>query len=132
MITASTPLPPVSVLPGFSLDAAIWDAMIKAAGPKDAVWLVRQIAVDLDRMQANLIASLAQGEPTAIRRASHALAGLGGTIGASDLHDAAQHLNEAAHRRDVARVTALGGEVQVRLAAILALVRHRLSAMAAT
>lgn len=131
MDRAPAPLPPVSVLPGFSLDTVIWDAMIKAAGPKDAVWLVRQIAVDLDRMQANLIASLAQGEPAAIRKASHALAGLCGTIGASDLHDAAQHLNEAAHRRDVARVTALGADVQVRLAAILALVRHRLSAMAA-
>lgn len=132
MDTTPAPLPPVSCLPGFSLDMATWDAMIKAAGPKDALWLVRQIAVDLDRMQTDLIASLAQGDPAAIRKASHALAGLGGTIGATDLHDAAQHLNEAAHRRDVARMTALGRDLQVRLAASLALVRHRLSAMGAT
>lgn len=128
---APAPLPPVSALPGFALDAATWDALIKAAGPKDAVWLVQQIAVDLDRMQGNLVASLARGETAAIRKASHSLAGLSGTIGAPDLHDAVQQLNEAAQRRDVARMTALAAEVQVKLAAVLALVRHRLTAMGA-
>lgn len=132
MTPVPTPLHPVSAHPGLSLDGAVWDAMLETAGPQDAVWLVRHIGADLNRMQDGLGEALAKGDAAALRRVSHALMGLGGTIGASQLHHAAQRLTEAARQEDRAEVATLGAEVLTSLDVLQALVAQRLSAMGTT
>ncbi len=129
MTPAPSPLHPVSAPPGLSLDGAVWDAMLATAGPQDAVWLVRQIVADLDRMRDGLTEALAKPDAAALRRVSHALAGLGGTIGATHLHTAAHRLSDAARQEDTAAVAILGAEVLDILASVLGLVAQRLSAM---
>lgn len=129
MTPTPLPLPPVSALPGLSLDAAVWDAMVDAAGPQDAVWLVRQILADLNRMGDGMRASLAEGDEAALGRASHALAGLGGTIGAPHLQDAAQRLSHAIREKQGSTTAALGTEVLATLATVQVLVAQRLLAM---
>ncbi len=131
MTPIATPLPPVSAQPRLALDGSVWDAMLEAAGPQDAVWLVRQIVADLNWMRDGLTAALAQGDATTLRRVSHALAGLGGTIGAPHLHKVAQRLSDTARQEDLAIVATIGVEMQDTLACVLALVEHRLSAMGA-
>ena len=105
--------------------------MLETAGPQDAVWLVRQIVADLDRMRDGLMGALAAGNTAALRPVSHALAGLGGTIGAAHLHAAAQRLNEAAKREDGAAVATYGAAVVDSLVALQAMVAQRLSALGA-
>ncbi|OYU18676.1 MAG: hypothetical protein CFE34_09210 [Rhodobacteraceae bacterium PARR1] len=126
MNTSAAPSPLPTALPGQPLDGATWDAMIQTAGPQEALWLVRQIASDLDRMQSGLRAALADGDRNAIRRISHALAGLGGTIGASVLHGAALDLNAAGYQGDKPFVAAQGGAVLSALAAVMTQVSDHL------
>lgn len=120
-----SPVAPSTALPGLPLDRERWAALLDTAGPQDAGWLIRQIMADLDRMQGELMDALAQQEPAAIRRANHALIGLGGTIGAQDLHEAALALNLAVHRGEVVPLGPLGAVVLDRLAAVrVEIIRH--------
>lgn len=131
MIPVPSPLPSVSTSPGVSLDEAIWDAMLETAGPQDAIWLVQQITADLKRMQDGLMRVLCVEDCSALGRASHALAGLAGTIGAPQLHEAAQRLSDAASRGDKGALPVLGAEVQERLTFVLDWVAQRYAAMGA-
>jgi HPt (histidine-containing phosphotransfer) domain-containing protein len=131
MIPVPSPLPPVSTPPGVSLDEAIWDAMLDTAGPQDAIWLVQQIAADLMRMQDGLMRVLAVEDCAALGRASHALAGLAGTIGAPQLHEAAQRLSDAASRGDKGALPVLGERVQEKLTSVLDWIAQRHADMGA-
>lgn len=131
MTRVPAPLPPVSTPPGPSLDGTVWDALLETAGPQDAIWLVRQIEADLNRMRDGLREALDEGDAAALRRVSHALAGLGGTIGAPRLHSAALGLSDAVKRQDTSAVAPLGAAVLDAVTTLQALVAQRLSAMGA-
>ena len=106
------------------MDDAGFDRLLALAGPSSAPGLVAQFLADLDEVAARLDAGFGAADATALRKASHVLIALAGTVGAADLTDAARRLHAAASAGDGAAmagerasVTAGIGEMRLRLAA---------------
>lgn len=82
--TEETPLTGTAgtgVLPRLS-DAAVVAQLMALAGPSSERALLDQIVADLADVRSRMTTALATGDGTALRRASHVLVSLAGTVGA--------------------------------------------------
>ena len=78
------------------LDEAALIRLLALAGPTDAVELMRRLRVDLHDVAVGLTAGLASHDTVAIRRHSHVLLAIAGTIGAQHIYLMAQNVNQSA------------------------------------
>ena len=78
------------------LDEAALIRLLALAGPTDAVELMRRLRVDLHDVAVGLTAGLASRDTVAIRRHSHVLLAIAGTIGAQHIYLMAQNVNQSA------------------------------------
>ena len=78
------------------LDEAALIRLLALAGPTDAFELMRRLRVDLHDVAVGLTAGLASHDTVAIRRHSHVLLAIAGTIGAQHIYLMAQTLNQSA------------------------------------
>lgn len=90
-----TALCPVELDPGGSrLDANALTHLLALAGPVDGPELMRRLTGDLGGVMAGITVSLANKDSAAMRHHSHVLLGIAGAIGAQQIYELAQHLNE--------------------------------------
>ncbi len=78
------------------LDEAALTRLVALAGPADGPELLRRLIADLAAVLGGLTTGFAAQDRDAIRRQSHVLLAIAGTIGAPHVYDLAQLLNQTA------------------------------------
>jgi HPt (histidine-containing phosphotransfer) domain-containing protein len=85
-----------------ALDEVALSRLLALAGPTDAPELMRRLMADLRDVAAGLAAGLANRDQPALRKNSHVLLAVAGTIGAQPVYQVAQLLNQCAKTDDFA------------------------------
>lgn len=120
-------LPP-QPLPGAGEMAGL-AALLDLVGPAEAPGLLTQLQLDITEAADSIRKALPGTDWLALRRASHNLIALAGTIGATGLQDLALSLNAKAHAQDAAMLRplalAIEGETTVLLQRIFAFTTQR-------
>ena len=114
----------------FGSSTALQD-ILALAGPETAPRILQQMHADLASVAALLLPALSAPATIApdwmlIRRQTHVLISLAGTIGAMRLHGLAIELNAAAHDQDRPRAAALAPPLAADLTGLIALIARRL------
>lgn len=110
----------------FGTSTALHDILV-LAGPETAPRLLQQIHADLVAVASLLLPALPPPHDwPQIRRQTHVLISLAGTIGAMRLHGLAIEMNTAAHDQDSSRAAALLPPLEADLTRLIALVGLRL------
>lgn len=123
----------------FGTSTALQDILL-LAGPETAPRILQQMHEDLSSVAALLLPAIAcAGAPAQsgpnptpapdwpqIRRQTHVLISLAGTIGAMRLHALAIELNTAAHDQDAPRVRSLVPPLRADLIGLITLIAQRL------
>lgn len=116
---------PVRVAP--VLDEAELSRLLAMAGPIDAKELMRRLIADISGVKSGMAEGMLAGDRVAIRRHSHVLLAIAGTIGADRVYELARVINLCAKDDDCTLARPHAAEVLVGLDG---LVQH-LRAMAA-
>lgn len=103
-----------------ALDEAELSRLLAMAGPLDGKELMRRLIADISGVKAGMAESIMAGDRSAVRRHSHVLLAIAGTIGADRVYELARLINLCAKEEDctVARpqateiLTGLDGLVQ--------------------
>lgn len=106
-------------------DEAALNAILALAGPERATKLLAQIETDLTEVRQTILAALPASDRDRLRRATHVLISLAGTIGAPRVQSDAVALNEAAHKADWSDILSLAGPLLTDLSALIGDVAHR-------
>jgi HPt (histidine-containing phosphotransfer) domain-containing protein len=106
-------------------DEAALSALLALAGPEGAIRLLAQIETDLTDVRIGMAAALAAANRDGLRRATHVLISLAGTIGAPRLQRDATTLNDAAHNATWHDVERLSPMVVADLVALIADLQRR-------
>jgi HPt (histidine-containing phosphotransfer) domain-containing protein len=101
------------------LDEAVLLRLISLAGPGDAPELMRRLQADLRDVAAGLTAGLAGPDAVALRRHSHILMGIAGTLGAHHIHYLAQLLNQLAQAANGSALAPLAADLLQRLQVLI-------------
>jgi HPt (histidine-containing phosphotransfer) domain-containing protein len=101
------------------LDEAALLRLLALAGPGDASELMRRLQADLRDVAAGLTAGLAGPDPVALRRHSHILMGIAGTLGAHHIHHLAQLLNQQAQAANGTALAPLAADLLQRLEVLI-------------
>ena len=123
MDTSSAPQPtprgrPFPRRPSPLTDEAALSAILALAGPSGAA-LLAQIEADLTDVRQKILAALPATDHDLLRRATHVLISLAGTIGAPRMQADAVSLNEAAHDAGWEKVLSLAGPLLTDLSALI-------------
>lgn len=99
--------------------------LLALAGPDGADRLMAQIVTDLADVWQDMATALSSDDRDALRRATHVLVAVAGTIGAARLHRGAAALNTATHTADWTDVLRLSPPVIADLGALIDHLRRR-------
>lgn len=80
-----------------AMDQAVLDGLLALAGPEMAPLLLNQIRIDLAEAGTGLTEALPRADWEQVRRHSHVLVSVAGSIGAVALQHRAEAVNSAAH-----------------------------------
>ena len=101
--------------------------LLALAGPSDARELMRRLLSDIAGVKAGMVVGLQLEDRQAMRRHSHVLIALAGTIGARRVHELAELLNLCARDESCGSGRSYADEILLRLDGLML----RLRAMAA-
>lgn len=104
-------------------DGTVLRDLLALAGPEVAAQILAQMRIDLAEVAAALSPALGPLDWAVMRRETHVLISVAGTIGAGRLHALAIDLNTAAHDRDPAQAAALAAPLMSDLTALIALLQ---------
>ena len=82
------------------IDREVYDALLGSLGREAMRDIIEKVAEDLLAAQRDIRAALARGDGDLLRRTSHSMIAVAGTIGAHVLQNGAECLNSALHRRE--------------------------------
>jgi len=105
------------------IDQEVFDALAASLGGTQMPGLLARVIEDLDLLRAETVTACATGDRETLRRASHSLMSIAGTIGAMRLQHGARCLNSAAHSGEVADLQAIGTGLLSEMDAVSGFVR---------
>ena len=108
------------------IDLAPLNAILKMAGPAQADVLIRTFRDDLQATEIGLDQAWNGPDCAALRRHSHILTALAGTVGDTDLQAAADILNAVAHSQDEKAILAMKAQIMQGLADLTGLLAKHL------
>ncbi len=114
---------------GVPMNHERFEALLRVAGPVEAVELLARLDEDLRAVDQRLRAGVSNGELSAIREQTHILIALAGAVGAERLFGLAEVLNIAAKRKRVADMAALHAPCAADLAVLISLISARRDSM---
>lgn len=109
------------------LDETTLLRLLDLAGPSDAPELMRRLIADVRGVAEGMMTGLETEDRAAMRKHSHVLLAIAGTIGAERIHALAALLNDCAKDTDCTHAKPHAIELMERLGALV----RRLQAMAA-
>lgn len=109
--------PPAATDPA-GLDPAVLEGLIALAGPEMAPALLSQIRIDLREAGDGIASGIDRADWEQIRRHSHVLISVAGSVGAMALHHRAEAVNSAAHARDLGALRHLAADIGPAIARI--------------
>ena len=98
-----------------ALDEAELSRLLAMAGPMDAKELMRRLISDISGVKAGMAESLLAGDRVAVRRHSHVLLAIAGTIGAGRVYELARVINLCAKDEDCTLARPHAAEILVGL-----------------
>lgn len=115
-LTAEENPPPATDPAG--LDPAVLEGLIALAGPELAPALLSQIRIDLREAGEGIASGIERADWEQIRRHSHVLISVAGSVGAMALHHRAEAVNSAAHAADLDALRHLAADIGPAIARI--------------
>lgn len=98
-----------------ALDEAELSRLLALAGPFDARELMRRLIADISGVKAGMTAGILAEDRAAMRRHSHVLLAIAGTIGAGRVYELAQILNFCARDENCTSARPYAAEILQRL-----------------
>ena len=105
------------------IDREVFDALAATLGRAEMPRLLARLEEDLDALRRDAAQGCATGDREILRRASHSLISIAGTIGAMRLQHSARCLNSAAHSGEVSDLRAIGTGLLSEIDAVSGFVR---------
>lgn len=100
------------------LDPSVLEGLLALAGPDMAPALLSQIRIDLREAGDGIASGIDRADWEQIRRHSHVLISVAGSVGAMALHHRAEAVNSAAHAADLDALRHLAAEIGPAIARI--------------
>ena len=102
------------------LDEHTLRRLLALAGPSDAAELMRRLIADVRGVAEGMMTGLMSEDRAAMRKHSHVLLAIAGTIGAPRIHGLAAHLNNCAKDIDCTHARPQTMELMQRLDGLIA------------
>lgn len=130
-VNTQTNLPGVAAAqwPSPLTEEARFRDLLALTGDANIPWLLTQLHVDLSGAAQSFLRAAAAPDWDDLRRVTHGLAGIAGTVGAPDLRLLALEVNRAAHLRDTAALERTTDRLSQSLSALIADFAQRLAAL---